>query len=64
MDKKNNNDNNNDEILNSLDFGLEDDAVSHWETTGLIPALAEDDYETDSYKEIDEYRPDPMPEKS
>ena len=45
----------NEEILDSMVFDIGDNAVSHFETTGLIPALAENDYEIDSYKEIMEY---------
>ena len=53
----------NEEILDSMVFDIGDNAVSHFETTGLIPALAENDYEIDSYKEIMEYSQRPISEK-
>lgn len=52
----------NDKILDTMMLN-EDDAVSHQETTGLIPALAENDYEFDSYKEIDEFSQRPISDK-
>lgn len=51
---------NNEAVLHSLDFGLGDDAVSHTETTGLIPSAPVNQYELDSYKEIDEYQQTPI----
>ncbi len=53
----------NDKILDSMVFEIGDNAVSHFETTGLIPALAENDYEIDSYKEIMEYSQRPISRK-
>ncbi|MCH5211628.1 MAG: hypothetical protein J1G06_01295 [Oscillospiraceae bacterium] len=52
----------NEAVLHSLDFGLGDDAVSHNETTGLIPSAPVNQYELDSYKEIDEYQQVPITE--
>ena len=41
------------------DIGLAGDAVSSTEMTGLIPSLAMDDFEADSYEDIEEgYRAD------
>ncbi len=54
-------DNNN--IIDKLDFSLNSGAVSHNETTGLIPFLAENDYEIKSYKEIDQYEQPPISHK-
>lgn len=55
----------NNAVLKTLDFGLGDDAVSHTETTGLIPSGPVNQYELDSYKEIDEYQQTPIvPDKS
>lgn len=51
---------NNDKFMETEDFGLNSGAVSHTETTGLIPALAKSDYEIESYKEIDEYTQKPI----
>ena len=53
----------NEAVLHSLDFGLGDDAVSHTETTGLITSAPINQYELDSYKEIDEYQQTPITKK-
>jgi hypothetical protein len=49
----------NSEILDTLDFGLGANAVSHNEATGLIPSAPENEYETESYKSIVEYEQKP-----
>lgn len=51
---------NNDKILDSINFGIGDNAVSHTETTGLIPAAAQSEDELHSYLEVDEYRQKPV----
>lgn len=50
----------NNEILNDSEFCLNDDIVSAQETTGLIPSLADDDAQMDSYKAIDEFMQNPI----
>lgn len=55
----------NDAILDKIDIDINNNAVSHFEATGLIPALADDEYKRDSYREIFNYeqRPITKPEK-
>ncbi len=50
----------NEKILDTIDSGLEADAVSHTETTGLVPSAPINDYELHSYKEINEYQQKPI----
>lgn len=50
----------NDKILDAMEIDTGDNAVSHTETTGLIPALADNDYKMDSYKEIDNFQQRPI----
>lgn len=50
----------NKKILDELDFGLGSNAVSHNDTTGLVPSAPLNDYELNSYKEIDEYQQKPI----
>lgn len=51
---------NNDKILDAMELNDGNNAVSHTETTGLIPAMPNDDYAVDSYKEIVEYSQKPI----
>ncbi len=51
---------NNDKIFESLSFGLESDAVSHHECTGLIPFLPQDSFQLRSYEHIENYLPDDL----
>ncbi len=55
----------NDAILDKIEIGINNNAVSHTETTGLIPSLADDEYSRHSYKEIVNFaqRPITKPEK-
>ncbi len=53
----------NDKILNKMELDTGNNAVSHTETTGLIPALADDDYKMDSYKEINNFSQRPIVHK-
>lgn len=50
----------NEKILDELDFGFGVNAVSHNDTTGLVPSAPLNDYELNSYKEIDEYQQKPI----
>lgn len=50
----------NDKIFDTIEIDMDNDAVSHTETTGLIPALADNDYETGSYKEINNFEQRPI----
>ncbi|MDD6762080.1 MAG: hypothetical protein PUD92_00325 [Clostridiales bacterium] len=50
----------NEKILDELDFGFGANAVSHNDTTGLVPSAPLNDYELNSYKEIDEYQQKPI----
>ena len=50
----------NDKIFNAIEIDMGNDAVSHTETTGLIPALADNDYKMDAYKEIDNFEQRPI----
>lgn len=54
---------NNDKIIDSFDFGIDSDVVSDTEVTGLIPSLPNDDYEIESYKNIDMYQQRPIPKQ-
>ena len=47
----------NDKIFESLTFGLDSNAVSHTECTGLIPTPPENDYQQISYQQIENYSP-------
>ncbi len=51
---------NNDKLLDVMEFGLDDNAVSHTETTGLIPSAPENGHELESYKDINKYQQKPM----
>ncbi|MGN1116053.1 MAG: hypothetical protein ACI4TH_05765 [Candidatus Ornithomonoglobus sp.] len=50
----------NEKTLDTMDFGLGANAVSHNDTTGLVPSGPVNDYELHSYKEIDEYQQKPI----
>ena len=50
----------NKEILDKIELDMNDNAVSHTETTGLIPALADDEYKRDSYRQIVNYEQRPI----
>lgn len=50
----------NDKILDAIELDTGNDAVSCTETTGLIPALADNDYKMDSYKEISNFEQRPI----
>lgn len=50
----------NDTILDAFEIDIVNDAVSHTETTGLIPAIAENDYKLDSYKDIQKFQQRPI----
>lgn len=51
---------NNDNLLDVMEFGLDDNAVSHTETTGLMPSAPLNEYEINSYKAINKYRQKPI----
>lgn len=51
---------NNDKILNSIEIDKGNNAVSHTESTGLIPSMPDDDFAVNSYKEIVEYSQKPI----
>lgn len=53
----------NDKIFDAMELDTGNDAVSCTETTGLIPALADNDYKMDSYKEIQNFRQRPIVRK-
>ena len=59
MSKKNDND----KILDSLSLGMYADAASGMECTGLIPFMPENDYQLYSYNKIENFIPDPTPDK-
>lgn len=50
----------NDKILDAMELDINNNAVSHTETTGLIPALADDEYEYLSYREISNFEQRPI----
>lgn len=50
----------NHKIFDAIDIEIGNPTVSHFETTGLIPALPENDYEEESYKEISNYEQRPI----
>ena len=50
----------NDKIFDTIETDIVNDVVSHTETTGLIPALADNDYKMDSYKEIQKFEQRPI----
>lgn len=50
----------NDKLLDVMEFGLDDNAVSHTETTGLVASAPVNDYELESYKDINKYQQKPM----
>jgi hypothetical protein len=54
---------NNEKVFKKFDFGLGANAVSHTETTGLIPSLPQNEQEIHSYKEIDQYSQKPITEQ-
>ena len=54
----------NDKIFDAIDLEIGDPTVSHFETTGLIPALPENDYEEESYQEIYNYQQRPIARRS
>lgn len=43
-----------------INLEINEDVISATDTTGLIPSLAETDYEMDSYKEINELQEKPI----
>lgn len=47
-------------LFDLLDFGLGDNAVSHNDTTGLIPSAPLNEDELHSYLDIDDYRQQPI----
>lgn len=51
---------NNDKILDAMELDNGNNAVSHTEATGLIPAMPDDDYAVNSYEEIIEYSQKPI----
>lgn len=53
----------NSKIFNSISIDKGNNAVSHTEATGLIPALPENEYEINSYREINEYQQIPISNK-
>ena len=53
----------NDKILDAIELDTGNDAVSCTETTGLIPALADNDYKMDSYMEIQKFQQRPVTRK-
>ena len=53
----------NDKTLDAFEIDIVDDVVSSTETTGLIPAIAENDYKMDSYKEIQKFQQRPITRK-
>lgn len=53
----------NDEILDKIELDKNNNAVSHTETTGLVPTPPEDSYSADSYREIIEYQAKPIAKK-
>ena len=50
----------NSKILEKIELDMNNNAVSHTEATGLIPALRDDEYELNSYREIVNYVQRPM----
>ncbi|MBQ3125106.1 MAG: hypothetical protein IJC09_06790 [Clostridia bacterium] len=50
----------NDKIFDAIEIDMGNNAVSHTETTGLIPALADNDYKMDSYREIQNFEQRPI----
>lgn len=50
----------NEKLLETLEFGIGDNAVSHYETTGLIPFAPENNAQLHSYKEINKYQEEPI----
>ena len=50
----------NNKALDTFEIDIVDDVVSNTETTGLMPALAENDYKMDSYKEISNFEQRPI----
>ena len=50
----------NKEILDKIELDMNDNTVSHTEATGLIPALADDEYKRNSYREIVNYEQRPI----
>lgn len=54
---------NNNNIFDRIDFCDDSGVVSHSETTGLIPSLAQNDYEIKSYKAIEKYEQTPISRK-
>lgn len=51
---------NNSRLLDVMEFGLDDNVVSHTETTGLIPSAPINEYEIKSYKSINKYQQKPV----
>lgn len=50
----------NEKIIDSITFGLDNEVASSTDTTGLIPAKPQNEYELDSYKAIDDYQQKPI----
>ncbi|MBR0360538.1 MAG: hypothetical protein IIX21_05460 [Clostridia bacterium] len=53
----------NNKALDTFEIDIVDDVVSNTETTGLMPALAENDYKMDSYMEIQKFQQRPVTRK-
>lgn len=53
----------NDKILEKTELDKNNNAVSHTETTGLVPSMPEDNYSAESYRDIIEYRAKPIVKK-
>lgn len=48
----------NDKLIFAPLFGTAADTVSNTEMTGLIPSIIRDEFEADSYEDIEDYRAD------
>ncbi len=53
----------NDKILDAMEIDINNNAVSHFEATGLMPTPADDEYERDSYESIFNYKQRPISHK-
>ena len=53
----------NNKALDTFEIDIVDDVVSNTETTGLMPALAENDYKMHSYMEIQKFQQRPVTRK-
>lgn len=50
----------NNKIIDVMEFGLDDNAVSHTETTGLVAAAPATEAELEAYKDINKYQQKPI----